>query len=115
MSERIEVMSIENGLAIETYDTSWMIDARQASETLYPGLLDKLDIFQAEGDRAAFNSAKEAAGIEVASDSSIAQLWQLSKFDERAHDEMSRMVEAGLCTRDDIAAVFFKMTEVGLF
>lgn len=108
-------MGIESGSSIEIPDTSWMIDAERASETLYPGLLEQLDTLSAEGDRLVIDPMKRIAGTEVASDGTIARLWQLSKFDERAHDEMSHMVDAGLCTHDDIAAVFFRMAAAGLF
>jgi hypothetical protein len=107
-------MGIEGGPSVETPDDTWIRSAEIASETLYPGLLEQLDTLQPEGDRAVIKSMIKAAGIEVVPDGAIAQLWQLSKFDERAHDEMGRLMEEGKCTPDDIAAVFFKMAEVGL-
>lgn len=93
---------------------SWRLSAEIASETLYPGVLEQLKRLQPEGDRAVIQTLERAGGLPIASDGEIAQLWFLTKFDERAHDEMSRLVEEGRCTVDDIAAVFFRMAELGL-
>lgn len=101
--------------ASERYEDAWVNNAAAASETLYPGLLEQLATLQPEGDRAVIKSMVRAEGLPTVSDGDIAKLWQLSKFDERAHDELAKMVEDGLCTHDDVAAVFFKMAELGLF
>lgn len=110
-------MGIEGGPrgTIEAVDNAWMRAAEINSETLYPGLLEALDTLQPEGDRAVIREMTSVVGADTASDGEIARLWQLSKFDERAHDEMGQLVKAGRCTSDDIAAVFFKMTELGMF
>lgn len=94
---------------------AWKSSAVIASETLYPGVLEQLRGLQPVGDRAVIQSIRRAEGIPTANDGDIAQLWLLSRFDERAHDEMRGMVERGLCTPHDIAQVFFRMAELGLF
>lgn len=106
-------MSIESGPQLNR--NSWRYSAEMASETLYPGVLGHLKRLQPEGDRAFIQNMEKAGGLPAANDGEIAQLWLLSKFDERAHEEMGRMVEEGRCTDYDIAAVFFKMAELGLF
>lgn len=106
-------MSIEGGPQGNT--GSWRHSAEIASETLYPGLLEQLAGLQLEGDRAVIKAIVRAEGMQIVSDGEIAQIWFLSKFSEGAHEEMSRMVQEGRCTRDDIAQVFFKMAELGLF
>jgi len=109
-------MSVESGpQSRQPVEASWRGGAEVASATLYPGLLEQLRDLRPEGDRAIIQEMVRAEGLPVAHDGDIAQLWLLSRFDERAHDEMSRMVDEGLCTPDDVAAVFFKMAEMGLF
>lgn len=106
-------MSIEGGPQGDR--DLWRHSAEIASETLYPGLLEQLRGLQPEGDRAVIQAIKTAEGMPTANDSEIAQLWFLSRFDKRAHEQMRSMVEKGLCTSHDIAQVFYKMAEIGLF
>ncbi len=106
-------MSIEGGPQVNR--DSWRLSAEGASEVLYPRLLEQLKMLQPEGDRAVIKGILRVEGIQTVSDGEIAQLWLLSQFDERAHEEISRMVQEGRCTSEDIAAVFFKMAELGLF
>lgn len=106
-------MSIEGGPQVNR--DLWRQSAEIASETLYPGLLERLKGLQPEGDRAVIRAMLRVEGVQIVGDGEIAQLWFLSQFDESAHEEMSRMVQEGRCTPEDIAAVFFKMAELGLF
>lgn len=106
-------MGIEGGL--KERPDAWMYSAEAVAETLYPGVLQKLRSFQPEGDRAVIQGMLRAEGVQVVDDSEIAKLWLLSRFDERAHGRMSDMIRQGLCTSDDIAHVFFRMAEMGLF
>ena len=94
---------------------SWRQNAENASEILYPGLLDRLREIQPTGDSAVINSILRANGIPTANYGEIAQLWLLSRIDERASEQMDDMVERGVCTPEDIAQVFFRMADIGLF
>lgn len=60
-------------------------------------------------------SLVKATGHEVVPDATLARLWQLSKFDDRAYGEMGRLVGEGRCSDRDILAVFCKMVDLGLF